>query len=70
MRTVLAVDTLMRRERLMFSAYDLLHLYTVVHPKRELGTNLPTGNHYLMFMNNQQPWTKLVTESPDRLISG
>ena len=33
-QTVLVVDTLMWRQNLSFSAYDLLHIYNVVHPKK------------------------------------
>ncbi|GFZ01164.1 hypothetical protein Acr_14g0007990 [Actinidia rufa] len=57
---MLAVDTLMRRKELEFSVYDLIHLYTVVRPKKELGTYLFTGNHYLRLRNNQMPWMRLV----------
>ena len=34
-RTVLVVDTLMHQMKLPFSVEDLLHVYTVVRPKRE-----------------------------------
>ena len=47
-RTMLSVDTLMRREGLQFNAYDLLHMYTVLRPlKKKPNTNLCTGIHYV-----------------------
>ncbi|GFY87862.1 serine carboxypeptidase S28 family protein [Actinidia rufa] len=62
-RTVLAVDTLMRRERLPFSASDLLNIYTIVRPKQKPYTNVFIGNYYLRLRNNQQPWSRLVESS-------
>ena len=50
-RIVLAVDTLMRQQNLYFIASDLLHVYTVVHPKRDPYTNLLKGNYYLWLRN-------------------
>ena len=44
-RTVFAIDTLMRLLDKPFSAKDLLHVYTVVRLKREPGNPLYTGNH-------------------------
>ena len=46
-RTVLAVDTLIRLLDKPFSAKDLLHVYIIVRPKREPSNPLYTGNHYL-----------------------
>ena len=65
-RTVLTVDTLMRREGLPFSASDLLNVYTLVQPNQESDTNLFMGNHYLRLRNNQQLWSKLITKNPDK----
>ncbi|GFY82787.1 hypothetical protein Acr_02g0010270 [Actinidia rufa] len=64
-RTAFVVDTLMRKEGLPFSTSDLLNVYTVVRPKREPGTNIFAGNHYLKLRNSQQPWSRMVTENPD-----
>ena len=55
-RTILVVDTLMRREGLPFTASDLLNVFT----------NLNSENHYLRLRNSQQPWSKLVTENPNK----
>ncbi|GFZ14413.1 hypothetical protein Acr_24g0006030 [Actinidia rufa] len=43
-RTVLAVDTLMRQMKVSFNAEDLLHVYIVVRPKREPDTPFLKGN--------------------------
>ena len=51
-RTMIAIDTLMRREGLLFFAFDLLYVYTVVRPKLEPDTNFCIGNHYVMLRNN------------------
>ena len=51
-RVVLAIDTLMPKEGLPFSAFDLLNIYTVIRPKREPSTNPFTGNYYLRLRNN------------------
>ncbi|GFS41187.1 hypothetical protein Acr_00g0072900 [Actinidia rufa] len=56
---VLLVDTLLRQRDLPFSASDLLHVYTVVQPKRDPNTNLLKGNHYLRLRNPQQPHMRL-----------
>ena len=64
--TVLAVDTLMRREGLPFSASDLLNVYTIVRSKREPSMNFFKRNHYLRLRNNQQPLSRLVTENPNK----
>ncbi|GFY88713.1 beta glucosidase 40 [Actinidia rufa] len=56
-KTVLIVNTLMRREWLPFLASNLLNVYTVVPPKREPGTNLFMKNHYLRLRSNQQLWS-------------
>ena len=61
---MLALDTLMQGEGLQLDAYDLLHVYSVVCPKKEPGVNLYTSNHYLRLRNPQQPQTRLVTEIP------
>ncbi|GFS31493.1 hypothetical protein Acr_00g0017690 [Actinidia rufa] len=68
-RTVLVVDTLMRREGLEFGAYDLLHVYIVVRLKWEPDINLSIGNHYLRLQNNQHPWIRLVSEIPNKDLS-
>ena len=46
-QAMLVVDTLMRQMELPFSVEDLLHVYTVVHPKKEPSSHLPQGNHCL-----------------------
>ena len=46
LRTVIAVDTLMRQmKKLPFNAEDLLNIYTVVRPMRELSTSFLKGNY-------------------------
>ena len=50
----------------LFSSSDLLHVYTVVHPKMEPGTPFLKGNHYLCLRNPCQPKMRLVIESPDK----
>ena len=50
-RTVLSIDTLMRREGLSFSTFSLLNIYTEVQPKQEPDMNLFKGNHYLRLRN-------------------
>ena len=65
-RTVLAVNTLMCQQELPFSTSDLLHVCTVVRPKKEPGAHLLKGNHYLRLRNPHQPQTRLVTENPNR----
>ena len=63
---MLAVDTLVRREGLHFTAFDLLHIYIMVRLKREVGANLLASHNYLWLRNNQQSWSILVTRSPDK----
>ena len=48
------------------SAEDLLHVYTVVHPKMELGNPFSEGNHYLRLRRPDQPQTILVTGNMDK----
>ena len=55
---VLVVDTLMRQQELTFSILDLLHVYIVVHPKKELGTQFLKGNQYLQLRNPCHPQTR------------
>ena len=45
--TLLAVDVLMKREGLEFIAMDLLHVYYIVWPKRDIQTHMYAGNHNL-----------------------
>ncbi|GFS36785.1 hypothetical protein Acr_00g0048030 [Actinidia rufa] len=52
---IVEVDTLMCLLDKPFSAKDLLHVYTVVRLKRELGNPFYTGNHYLCLRNPNQP---------------
>ena len=54
-RTILTVDTLMYQMKLPFSVEDLLHVYTVVWPKKEPDTPFLKGNHYLNLRNPRQP---------------
>ena len=49
-----------------FSAEDLLHVYTMVWPKREPHKPLLKGNHYLRLKNPCQPQTTLVTDNPNK----
>jgi len=65
-RTVLAVEALMRREHLEFTADDLLHVYCLVKPRRNPETLVLEGNHYLRLRQPNQPQTRLVTDSPDK----
>ncbi|GFY92441.1 hypothetical protein Acr_08g0008370 [Actinidia rufa] len=58
-QTVLVVDTLMYQMKLSFNVEDLLHIYTLVRPKRELGTPFLKGNHYLCLRNPRQPQMRL-----------
>ena len=46
-RTMLTMDTLMQILDKPFSAEDLLHVYTVVQPKKEPSNFSYEGNHYL-----------------------
>ena len=39
-RTVLAVDALMKREEKEFVAKDLLHVYYIVRPRKNLETHI------------------------------
>ena len=63
---VLVVNTLMRKEGLEFSVYNLFYIYIVVCLKWEPNTHLSTGNHYLRLQNNQQLWSRLVTNILDK----
>ncbi|GFZ09861.1 hypothetical protein Acr_21g0004600 [Actinidia rufa] len=65
-RTMLAVEALMQREELEFTAEDLLHVYCVVKPRKNLETQMLEGNHYLRLRKPNQPQTRLVTDSPDK----
>ncbi|GFY97537.1 hypothetical protein Acr_12g0000780 [Actinidia rufa] len=65
-RTVLAVEALMQREGLEFTAKDLLHVYCVVKPRKNPETQMLEGNHYLCLRKPNQPQTRLVTDSPDK----
>ena len=65
-RTVFVVNTLMHQMELPFSAEDLLHVYTVVRPKREPHSPLPQGNHYLRLRHPNQPQTRLDTSNLDK----
>ncbi|GFS42840.1 hypothetical protein Acr_00g0082000 [Actinidia rufa] len=65
-RTMLMVDTLMHQMKLSFSAEDLLHVYTMVRPKREPRTPFLKGNHYLCLKNSRQTQIRLVTNNLDK----
>ncbi|GFY85505.1 hypothetical protein Acr_04g0002430 [Actinidia rufa] len=65
-RTVLAVEALMQREGLEFTAEDLFHVYCVVKPRRTPVTQMLEGNHYLRLRKPNQPQTRLVTDSLDK----
>ena len=56
-RIVLAMDTLMQIVDKPFSAKDLLHVYTVVWPKKESGNSFYEGNHFLPLRRPDQPQT-------------
>ena len=60
------VDTLMHREGLGLNASDLLHMYCIVHLRRDPTSRMYTGNHYLRLGKPHQPQTKLVTDAPDK----
>ncbi|GFZ19784.1 hypothetical protein Acr_28g0004890 [Actinidia rufa] len=63
---LLAVEALMQRERLEFTAEDLFHVYCVVKPRKNPETQMLEGNHYLRLRKPNQPQTRLVTDSPDK----
>ncbi|GFY87249.1 subtilase family protein [Actinidia rufa] len=66
---MLAVDILMHQMKLPFSAENLLHVYTVVHSKRESSVPFLKGNHYLSlskFRKPRRPQTRLVTNNPNK----
>ena len=65
-QTMLVVNTLMHQQELPFSDLDLLHVYTVVLPKKEPSTHLLKGNNYLWLRNPRQPLTRLLTDIPDK----
>ncbi|GFZ17278.1 hypothetical protein Acr_26g0005480 [Actinidia rufa] len=65
-RTVLAVEALMQREGLEFTAEDLFHVYCLVKPRKNPETQMLEGNHYLRLRKPNQPQTRLVTDSPDK----
>ncbi|GFZ08223.1 hypothetical protein Acr_20g0000310 [Actinidia rufa] len=65
-RIVLMVDMLMHQMKLPFNVEDLLHVDTIVRPKKEPGTLFLKGNHYLCLRNPCQPQTRLVTDNPDK----
>ncbi|GFZ02351.1 hypothetical protein Acr_15g0009590 [Actinidia rufa] len=57
-RTVLAVEALMQREGLEFTAEDLFHVYCVVKPRKNPETQMLKGNHYLRLRKPNQPQTR------------
>ena len=63
---MLTVETLMSQVELPFSSSDLLHVYTVMHPKTELGTPFFKVNNYLCLKNPHHPQTKLVTDNENK----
>ncbi|GFY87801.1 hypothetical protein Acr_05g0014400 [Actinidia rufa] len=65
-RTVMAVEALMQREGLEFTAEDLFHVYCVAKPRRNPETQMLEGNHYLCLRKPNQPQTRLVTDFPDK----
>ncbi|PSS33112.1 Stress response protein [Actinidia chinensis var. chinensis] len=71
--TVLAVDVLMKRNKLKFNIGDLLHVNCIVQPRRDPQIHVYTSNHYLRLWKPHQPQTRLVTNAPDKdfnLIEG
>ncbi|GFS40462.1 hypothetical protein Acr_00g0068690 [Actinidia rufa] len=60
-RTVLAVEALMHREGLEFTAEDLFHVYCVVKPRKNPETQMLEGNHYLRLRKPNQPQTRQLT---------
>ena len=44
----------------------VVHVYTVVLPKKEPGNSFYEGNHYLHLKNPNQPQTRLVDGNPDK----
>ena len=63
---MLTVGMLMRLLEKPFGAEDLLHVYTIVQSKSELGNLLSLGNHYLHLRHPDQPQIRLVTSNPDK----
>ncbi|GFY97771.1 hypothetical protein Acr_12g0003120 [Actinidia rufa] len=63
---MLAVEALMQKEGLEFTADDLLHVYYVVKPRKNPETQMLEGNHYLRLRKPIQPQTRLVTDSPNK----
>ena len=65
-RIVLAVDVLMKWDGKEFTVEDLLHVYCVVRPRKDLETQMYTGNHYMWLRKPNLPQTRLVTDSPNK----
>ena len=63
---VLAVDALMKRKGKEFTIEDLLHVYCIVRPRKNLETLIYEGNHYLHLQKPNQPQTRLVMNSPNK----
>ncbi|GFZ19131.1 hypothetical protein Acr_27g0008700 [Actinidia rufa] len=63
-RIVLAVDTLMQILDKPFNDKDLLHVYTIVRPKKEPSNPFYEGNHYLRLRKPDQPQMRLVIGNP------
>ncbi|GFZ00552.1 hypothetical protein Acr_14g0001870 [Actinidia rufa] len=61
-RTILAMDALMQREEQEITAEDLLHVYCVVYPRKNLATQMLVGNHYLRLRKPNQPQTREVVK--------
>ncbi|GFS32724.1 class I glutamine amidotransferase-like superfamily protein [Actinidia rufa] len=64
--TVLAVDTLMQILNKSFNVEDLLHVYTIVRPKKEPSNLFYEGYHYLRLRKPDQPQMRLVTSNPNK----
>ncbi|GFY93007.1 hypothetical protein Acr_08g0014030 [Actinidia rufa] len=60
------MDALMQRKDLEFTTENLLHVYYVVKPRKNLKTQMLEGNHYLRLRKPNQPQTRLVMDSPDK----
>ncbi|GFS29945.1 hypothetical protein Acr_00g0009250 [Actinidia rufa] len=58
------LDTLMQILDKPFSAKDLLHVYTIVRPKKEPSNTFYEGNHYLRLRKPDQSQMRLVIGNP------
>ena len=67
---MLEVDALMKREEkefiAEFIAEDLLHVYCIVWPRKNLETHAYEGNHYLQLRKSNQPQMMSVMDFLDK----